>query len=83
MYREITTEIRDVLDPEWDEVSRIIDFCNCWDDDKPTGPKRRNRTGSSRPVSEPQSTCEDAMFATLWRRGFVHIMARPPPKFKG
>jgi hypothetical protein len=37
MYREITTGIRDVLDPEWDEVSRIIDFCNCWDDDKPTG----------------------------------------------
>jgi hypothetical protein len=25
------------LDPEWDEVSRIIDFSNCWDDDKPTG----------------------------------------------
>lgn len=37
MYREITTGIREVLDPEWDEVSRIIDFCNCWDDDKPTG----------------------------------------------
>jgi hypothetical protein len=37
MYRETTTGIRDVLDPEWDEVSRIIDFSNCWDDDKPTG----------------------------------------------
>jgi hypothetical protein len=37
MYREITTGIREVLDPEWDEVSRIIDFSNCWDDDKPTG----------------------------------------------
>jgi hypothetical protein len=37
MYREITTGIRDVLDPEWDEVSRIIDFCNCWDNDIPTG----------------------------------------------
>jgi hypothetical protein len=37
MYREITTGIRDVLDPEWDEVSRIIDFSNCWDNDIPTG----------------------------------------------
>jgi hypothetical protein len=37
MYREITTGIREVLDPEWDEISRIIDFSNCWDDDKPTG----------------------------------------------
>jgi hypothetical protein len=37
MYREITTGMREVLDPEWDEVSRIIDFGNCWDDDKPTG----------------------------------------------
>jgi hypothetical protein len=37
MYREITTGIRDVLDPEWDEVSRIIDFSNCWDNGIPTG----------------------------------------------
>jgi hypothetical protein len=37
MYREITTGIREVLDPEWDEVSRIIDFSNCWDNDIPTG----------------------------------------------
>jgi hypothetical protein len=37
MYREITTGIREVLDPEWDDVSRIIDFCNCWDNDVPTG----------------------------------------------
>jgi hypothetical protein len=37
MHREITTGIREVIDPEWDEVSRIIDFSNCWDDDKPTG----------------------------------------------
>jgi hypothetical protein len=37
MFRETTIETYNVLDPEWDEVSRIIDFGNCWDDDKPTG----------------------------------------------
>jgi hypothetical protein len=37
MYREITIETYNVLDPEWDDVSRIIDFSNCWDNDKPTG----------------------------------------------
>jgi hypothetical protein len=26
-----------LLEPEWDDVSRIIDFLNCWDSDKPTG----------------------------------------------
>lgn len=31
------TGIHELLDPEWDDVSRIIDFSNCWDDDKPTG----------------------------------------------
>jgi hypothetical protein len=37
MYREITIDSYNVLDPEWDEVSRIIDFSNCWDNDEPTG----------------------------------------------
>jgi hypothetical protein len=37
MFRETTIETYNVLDPEWDEVSRIIDFSNCWDNDKPTG----------------------------------------------
>jgi hypothetical protein len=37
MFRETTIETYNLLDPEWDDVSRIIDFSNCWDDDKPTG----------------------------------------------
>lgn len=37
MLRETTIETYNVLDPEWDEVSRIIDFSNCWDNNIPTG----------------------------------------------
>jgi hypothetical protein len=37
MFRETTIETYNLLDPEWDDVSRIIDFSNCWDNDIPTG----------------------------------------------
>jgi hypothetical protein len=37
MFRETTIETYNLLDPEWDDVSRIIDFSNCWDNNIPTG----------------------------------------------